>query len=271
MRTGKTASRSWPTQAGLPWRRVDDRACEVVRERGRLPAVGADRAQGHRGARRRGARARVQRGHRGRAVEAVAVGGAVVLDGLSDDARAGAAGGRIDLQVAVGEGGALIGQPQQARELLVGTQRDQIAARVDPAGQHRHLRGGHRHLAQHHLVEPVQHGRGGEREVERREVGQALRLQDLRRIGAVRTRGRAEEQDRRPRLDREGPAAISVQRGAGRALHPARAALHGRGVRRAVREGVRRQRARPCRCRRRRRRSPGRDCWRRRAAAPSSR
>ena len=62
--------------------RVDDRARKVVGERGGLAAARADRAQRDGGVGRRRRRVRVQRRDRGRAVERVAVGGAVELDRL---------------------------------------------------------------------------------------------------------------------------------------------------------------------------------------------
>ena len=68
--------------------RVDDRAREVVRERGRLAAARADRAERDGRVGRRGRRSRVERRDRRRAVEGVPVGRAVELDRAADDARA---------------------------------------------------------------------------------------------------------------------------------------------------------------------------------------
>ena len=70
-------------------------------------------------------------GDAGRAVERVAVGGAVELHRLADDARARRAR-RVDPQVGVGQRRAGVGQPEQAGELLVRPHRDQVAAAVDP-------------------------------------------------------------------------------------------------------------------------------------------
>ena len=80
-----TPSRSCARPGGVALARVDDRAREVVRERGRLAAARPDRAQRHGRVRRRRRRVRVQRRDRRGAVQRVAVGGAVELDRAADD------------------------------------------------------------------------------------------------------------------------------------------------------------------------------------------
>ena len=51
-----------------------------------------------------------------------------------------------------------VGQAEQAGELRVGPHRDQVAAGADPVGEHRHLAGVERHLAEDDDVVVRQHG-----------------------------------------------------------------------------------------------------------------
>ena len=128
--------------------RVDDRAGEVVRERRRLPAVGTDRAQCHRREVRRGARVAVQRRKFRRAEQGVVVGGAVELHRRAGDALPGRLA-RIDAHVRVRHAAARARHAEQSGELRIGSHCDEVAAAVDPVGQHRHLGGGQRHLPEH--------------------------------------------------------------------------------------------------------------------------
>ena len=179
-----------PRGVALP--RVDDRAREVVGE-GRGVAA-ADAAQRHR--RRAGA----EGGHRRGARQRVAVGGTVVLQRGGRDARPGRSGG-VDAQVGVIAGGTPEGRdPEKARKPRVGAHGDQVAARVDPVGEHRRLCIAQRRAREHdHVVAAQQRGRQA---VHRRgrEVVQALAAHDLRDVvpelvGAA----RCDDQDRSAR------------------------------------------------------------------------
>ena len=74
---------------GVALARVDDRAGQIEGEGCRLTAVGAHVPDGHRGVAGGGARVAEQRGDCGRPVGHVAVGAAVELHRLIDDARPG--------------------------------------------------------------------------------------------------------------------------------------------------------------------------------------
>ena len=83
------------------------------------------------GLRRGGGRVRVERRDRGRAVQRVAIGRAVELHRLVDDAGARRRRG-VDEQVGVRQRGRGVGQAEQAGQLLVGPHRDQVAAARSP-------------------------------------------------------------------------------------------------------------------------------------------
>ena len=61
------------------------------------------------------------------------------LDRLVDEPGAGLAGCRVELEVRLGEVGARVRDPEQAREVGVGPHRDEVSARVDPRLEHRRL------------------------------------------------------------------------------------------------------------------------------------
>ena len=75
-----------------------------------------------------------------------------------------------------------VGEPEQPCELLVGLQRDQVSAAVDPVGQRGHLDRRQRDVAEDDDVELAEDCGRHERDVERRERVQAFVAQDLRRI-----------------------------------------------------------------------------------------
>ena len=160
-------------------------------------------AQRHRRVRRRLSRARVERGDRGGAAQRVPVGRAVELDRLADDARS-RRGRRVDLQVRVRERAAGRREPEQPGELCVRAQGDQVPARIDPVGQHRHLGRRKAHLAQENNVDACQGCGADERDVGDGELVQALGAEDLRRIAAERIRRVADDQDRRARVRGRG-------------------------------------------------------------------
>ena len=164
--------------------RVDDRAREVVRERRRLAAARADRAERDGRVRRRGRRVRVEGRDRRRAVERVAVGRAVELDRAADDARRPGAepcrpGGRRSRASCPASV-----SPSRPASCLSGPHRDQVPAAVDPAGERRDLRGRERRLAEDDDVELREQRRRDEGDVDRRERVQALVAQDLAEVRA---------------------------------------------------------------------------------------
>src|SRR5204862_6365110 len=103
----------WPDRANtialltVPCRitlsRVDNRTSQIKGEGSCLSTVGADAAQSHGGIRCDRRAIRINGGDARRAAESIAIGCAVVLEGLADDADAGTCRG-INLQVGVHTG-----------------------------------------------------------------------------------------------------------------------------------------------------------------------
>ena len=127
---------SGPRRVSLPG--VDDGAREVVRERRGLSACGADRSQRDRRIVRSRRRIRVEGRDACRAVEGVAIGPAVELNGLAGDANS-RAGARVHLQIRVRERRARAADAEQLGELRVGMHRNQLAASVHPRRKRRDL------------------------------------------------------------------------------------------------------------------------------------
>ncbi len=212
---------------GIALAREHDGAREVVGERRGAPAVGAHVAHRQRGGRRRRGAVRVERREARGAGERVAVGGAVELHRVGDDAGAGRTGG-VDAHVGVGERRARVGEAEQAGELLVGPHGDQVAAAVHPGREHRDLRGGERHVAEDRRVMRREHGRGDVRDVGHLERVQALRTQDLGVVAGERVGGLRDHQDRAAgslvgagpgrRRGRERPAVVGGEGVAGAVL-----------------------------------------------------
>ena len=179
-----------PRGVALPG--LDDRARQVVGEGRGVTAP--TRALRHR--RRAGA----EPGHRRGTGERVAVGGTVVLQRRGRDARPGRSGG-VDAQVGVIAGGAPERRdPKEAGKPRVGAQGDQVAARVDPVGEHRRLCIAQRRAREHDDVVAAQ--QGGRQAAHRRgrEVVQALAPHDLRHVVAELVGGgRRDDQDRAAR------------------------------------------------------------------------
>ena len=124
-----------PPRPGCP-ARVDDRAGEVVRERRRLAAVRARRAQRHRGVGRRRRRSEYSVATARRPVEGVAVGRAVELHRLPDDPgarrrRSCRPAGRRSTSVAAG-----VGRGRAGRRAACPAATRSGCRRLDPAREH---------------------------------------------------------------------------------------------------------------------------------------
>ena len=156
---GRRAVALGPGPRRVALARVDDRARQVVRERGRVPAGRAHAAQRDRGMRGGRGRVRVERRDDRGAARRVAVGR---RRGTGSSARRcpRRVRRRCPPEVRVGERPAGGRQAQQARELWVRTHGDQVAAAVHEAREQRDLGGGERHLAEdRHVVRREQRGR----------------------------------------------------------------------------------------------------------------
>ncbi len=126
-----------PARVALPGE--DDRAGQVVGEHGGLPAINSHVNHGHGWAGGGGKGIGVKRGEIGSAAQRVAVCRAVILNGLIDDSRAGAAS--VDQQVALAERGAPGRRnAEQGGQARVGAHGNQIAAIRHPVGEHGCLR-----------------------------------------------------------------------------------------------------------------------------------
>ena len=196
-RIGGSTSWSDAVERGVALARADDGARQVVRERRRRAAGAAHAARGDGGAERRAVRARVEAGDRRRAGGRVAVGRPVELHRHAGDAGAGRAR-LVDVDVAVGHGGAGGREPEQPGELGVGPHRDQIAAGLDPAVEHRDLGVVQRGLAEHDDLVGRQRLRAQAAQRRDRELVEPLGAQDLRVVAAERVVRDDEDRSARP-------------------------------------------------------------------------